>query len=550
MDRFDELRAYLQTTDPDTADRLTESLDSMERDTPDLVDVPARRPRKGDRVRLYGDPRHTTWSVDGVRGGRVTLSRTEAKGGETRTVPVTEACVQVDVRDVEVSALRCIGTVSRGGDKPAHMIVESENLHALDALGEKFHAAVDCVYIDPPYNTGNVAFSYGDTRDGWVTFMERRLRVARELMRATGVIIAACDDAELHRLRGVMDRVFGDEQYIMTAVWQGAGSALSRFHAGGVDYMLVYAKDMRALTAAKVRWREPVSEARRIIDAGRAAWKTAGGDVAKANAALAAWWKKLPVDDPLHTAPSMRHYRRVDENGRVYVTTGMGNGLHRPNLMYPITAPDGTVHPSPANGWVCTADTLQRWIEEDRIQFTAAGPRKKIFLDEHGGTLVSPVFYKSRLAGTKELDDVLGAKGVFSFPKDTEVLVRWIGLVTSGKRDAVVLDFFGGSGSTVHAVMKMNAADGGTRRCILVTRNEVLARREAELLNNGTSPTSAAWRNAGLFYSVTRPRIETVVTGRRPDGTVYGNGMRENVDFYSTAVSAGSPRPITLPRTR
>lgn len=120
----------------------------------------------------------------------------------------------------------------------------------------------------------------------------------------------------------------------------------------------------------------------------------------------------------------------------------------------------------------------------------------------------------------------------FKFPKDTRVLARWIDLVTCSKPDAVVLDFFGGSGSTCQAVMELNAADGGRRQCILVTNNEVAEAQARKLTQAGHRDGDPEWERWGIFSHVTRPRIETVVTGVRHDGTAYSEGLDENVSFF------------------
>jgi len=124
---------------------------------------------------------------------------------------------------------------------------------------------------------------------------------------------------------------------------------------------------------------------------------------------------------------------------------------------------------------------------------------------------------------------VLGDKR-FPFPKDHEVLMRWIRI--AAPTDAVILDFFGGSGTTTEAVMRLNAEDGGTRQSILVTNNELAAKDAKELTKAGRHPGDTEWEAKGVCRYVTQPRITTVVTGTRPDGSTYSEGLAANVEFF------------------
>lgn len=158
-------------------------------------------------------------------------------------------------------------------------------------------------------------------------------------------------------------------------------------------------------------------------------------------------------------------------------------------------------------------------------------PEYKRFLNDVEEQIPYPTFTRTRMIGTSSLEKVFNERR-FDYPKDTTVLARWIGIVTGHDPDAVILDFFGGSGSTMHAVMNMNAADGGRRQCILVTNNEVNEKTEKELRKQGLSKGDPEWESQGIHSRVTRPRIETVVTGVREDGSRYSSGLDENVEFF------------------
>lgn len=138
------------------------------------------------------------------------------------------------------------------------------------------------------------------------------------------------------------------------------------------------------------------------------------------------------------------------------------------------------------------------------------------------------MFQSDRRSASKYLQTILGDKR-FPFPKDHAVLMRWIRL--AAPKDAVVLDFFGGSGTTAEAVIRLNAEDQGTRQCILVTNNELSAKDDAALRKAGYGPGSEEYEAKGVFNHVTKPRVETIVTGVRQDGSAYSEGPPANVEF-------------------
>lgn len=201
-----------------------------------------------------------------------------------------------------------------------------------------------------------------------------------------------------------------------------------------------------------------------------------GEDEAAATKLMKNWWASLTPDDPRRAS---EHYNQIDgQNGRpgvVYFGDNLRSPNPRPNLCYdllhPATGKPVNMHP---NGWACEEPRMTELVSEGRIKFgpdETTRPTFKRYLDETSTQTVLPVFYMDRRAASKRLDSLLG-KGVFPFPKDENVIARWINLVTQSNPDSLVLDFFAGSGTTGHAVMNLNAADGGNRRYILVQLDE------------------------------------------------------------------------------
>ncbi|MGW5133950.1 site-specific DNA-methyltransferase [Streptomyces sp. NPDC004135] len=398
-------------------------------------------------------------------------------------------------------------------DNTRNIVIEGDNLEVLRLLRRGYTNKVDVIYIDPPYNTGSNEFVYDDKRttsqaehetvagqrdeDGvlqtgggsdraqdrragasrhsaWLSMMYPRLLVAHHLLKETGAIIISIDDAEHARLKLLVDRVFGAENFIASVTWQGGRKNDAHFLSPSTDYMLVYVKDIGSL--ANVRWREQKPGVDSILAAGRKAWADSGEDEAAATKLMKNWWASLTPDDPRRAS---EHYNQIDgKNGRpgvVYFGDNLRSPNPRPNLCYdllhPATGKPVNMHP---NGWACEEPRMMELVSQGRIKFgpdETTRPTFKRYLDETSTQTVLPVFYMDRRAASKRLDALLG-KGVFSFPKDENVIARWIDLVTQSNPDSLVLDFFAGSGTTGHAVMNLNAADGGNRRYILVQLDE------------------------------------------------------------------------------
>jgi adenine-specific DNA-methyltransferase len=522
---------------------------NFERHLPELVELPGRPVRTGDRVRLRGGNGAVTerlWRVVATRPtatGRVaSLIRRTAPEAEPETAehPVDRLVVVATFHDPIHPGLRSLERIERGGAAPFHVVINAENAHALRLLRYTHPAAVDAIYIDPPYNTGNDGWIYNDRYVGaddlyrhskWLAFMERRLMLARELLKPTGVIVVAIGDDEHHRLRMLLDQIFGAENFIANITWQGGGSSLARHMAGGADYMLVYARRAELVP----RFRDPKPYARTMLAVVQDALAEGRG-AATAQTELRAWIRAHRS----HLAAGLAGFNSVEEDGRVYDTADITNRLPRPNLRYPVTDPaSGRVFEPPANGWTVSREVMAEWAATGLLSFRGTVPRKKKYLDEYLAEMPLPTFTRSRSTASGHLATVLGDRR-FPFPKDHEVLMRWLRMIAP--KDAVVLDFFGGSGTTTEAVIRLNAEDGGTRRSVLVTNNEVAASDAARLRRAGVAHGDPAWEAKGVFEHVTRPRIRTVVTGVRPDGSVYSEGLAANVELFALTYEA--PRAV------
>lgn len=401
-------------------------------------------------------------------------------------------------------------------DSTRNIVIEGDNLEVLRLLRRGYTNKVDVIYVDPPYNTGN-DFIYNDKRTtsqaeheeaaghrdeegplqnghgsdraadrktqaakhtAWLSMMYPRLRVAHNLLKETGAVIVAIDDTEYARLKLLMDRVFGAENFIASVVWQGGRKNGARYVSVGHDYMLIYAKNEGVLSQAETRWREKKPGVDEVLARAAQIWCSHEDK----NAANEAYKKFLKIAERNGATAGVLRFSDLDEStGRPYNADG---DLSAPNLrasgiydiFHPVTG--RPVSRPQGKGWRMTEESARQMLTEGRIAFgddERKIPREKSFLDENATQVAESVFDQDRNAAGKSLEQLMG-DDIFPFPKDANVLARWIDLVTQSSPDALVLDFFAGSGTTGHAVMDLNAADGGHRRYILVQFDEFTGR--------------------------------------------------------------------------
>lgn len=349
------------------------------------------------------------------------------------------------------------------GGKPSledNLIIHGDNLEALKALLPTHAGKVDCIFIDPPYNTGNEGWCYNDNvrsplmkewlkksanpvdkedlerHDKWLCMMWPRLQLLRELLAEDGAIFITIDDNEVHRLRTVMDETFGEENFIDTVIWQKNYSpkGTAKHFSSDHDYMMMYAKQ-------KAGWKPFLLE------------RTAEQDAAYKN----------PDND------ERGDWKTSDLSARNPYSAGR----------YSIKCPGGRVIPGPPEGryWVISEDKFKVFDSDNRIWWGKDGnsiPQIKRFRTEvNQGRVPQTLWFYEDVGHTdeakKELKDVLNFSGdddVFITPKPTRLIQRVIEIAAD--KDSLILDSFAGSGTTAHAVLAANAKDAGNRRFILV----------------------------------------------------------------------------------
>lgn len=376
--------------------------------------------------------------------------------------------------------------LSDDAEAPNHILIEGDNLEALTALSYTHAGKIDVIYIDPPYNTGNKDFSYNDTfidrengyrHSMWLSFMDKRLEISKNLLSSSGTIFISIDDNELSQLKLLCDEIFGERNFIACPVRRRRKSQanLSKNISTIHEYVLIYRKNIE-------------HELNKV----------------EANLDLDSF--KNPDNDP--RGP--------------YTTMPCTN---RGGTKYSVVTPTGNVI---EDEWRFKKQTYDQLFEDNRIVFPRGGkgkPRYKLFLSEkqRGGVIPNSWWdeLESNQEGAALLKQILG-EDAFSNPKP-------VGLITfieklSTLKDSTILDFFAGSGTTLHATMQLNAEDGGHRRCILATNNE-----------------------NGICENVTYERNRRVIQGYiTPKGEKVPGLTRNNLRYYKTKFVPRDKSPKNL----
>ena len=384
-------------------------------------------------------------------------------------------------------------------DTTQNLYIEGDNLEVLKLLQTAYYRKVKMIYIDPPYNTGN-DFVYADDfadpmsrykevtqqttksnpetmgryHTNWLNMMYPRLRLAANLLRDDGVIFISIDDAELYNLKKICDEVFGEENYVATLVYDKNRKNDAKYFSVGHEYMLVYFKSAVTIQEMGIVFRatkEGVDEVKEEFQRLRALYND---DWVKVNEGLKALYASWPADDP---RKSLARFTRVDEKGP-YRDDGNinwpGGGGPMYDVIHPIT---GKMCKKPVSGWrYPTHERLQEEIAKGHVVFgkdETTVPRVRMNLFEADKEVLRSVHFSYAQTATNEFVKIFDGKRVFENPKSVDDIKKLVEYITAKTDGDIILDFFSGSATTAHAVMQLNAEDGGNRRFILVQLPEL-----------------------------------------------------------------------------
>ena len=346
--------------------------------------------------------------------------------------------------------------ISEDKDAPNHILIEGDNLEALATLAYTHEGKIDIIYIDPPYNTGNKDFRYNDSyvdkedsyrHSKWLSFMSRRLKIAKKLLSDRGIIFISIDDNEQAQLKLLCDEVFGNKNFVADLIWsnqEGGGSSDSKLFRIKHEHIIVFSKDISQLDIK-------------------------GVDITNED-----------------------RYKEEDEyskvRGKYYLQKlGMGSIQYSESLNYPIIAPDGSkIYPSDNNNgkkacWRWSKEKLNWGIENGFIVIKKSKniwtvyTKQYLNCDNNGEIIIRtqrPLGIIDKFSSTQAAKflESIGLSKLFNYSKPTDLIKYLIDRFVDF--NPIILDFFAGSGTTLHATMQLNAEDGGRRQCILVTNNE------------------------------------------------------------------------------
>lgn len=411
-------------------------------------------------------------------------------------------------------------------DAPNHILIEGDNLEALSVLAYTHERKIDVIYIDPPYNTGNKDFIYNDTfvnkedtyyHSKWLSFMSRRLKIAKRLLSDRGVIFISIDDNEQAQLKLLCDDIFGNSnflgQIILKTATDNNPSQINTEH----EYMLSYCLNK----SLQGNWKRQTQGAKLIMQQYKAL-KEKGLSINDIQIEL----RKF-IRTNKSQLPQIAHYNNVDEKG-VYSSSSNSSNPHPGGYTYDIIHPrTGKPCPKPINGWRWPESTFWNYdsmgeIEWGKDETTQPHVKKRI---ETSTEYLRTLIYEDNRGTTKALSDMFNGKKVFDNPKPTTVLSRILDFASS--KQSIILDFFAGSGTTLHATMRLNADDGGHRQCILVTNNE-----------NGICENVTYLRNKKVINGYTTPKGEYV------EGLHNNNLRYYKTDFVSRKRSTKNMRKL------
>jgi adenine-specific DNA-methyltransferase len=345
------------------------------------------------------------------------------------------------------------------------VLVHSENFQALNLMQRKYRQKIKCVYIDPPYNTGNDGFLYKDNyqHSSWISMLNDRIELSLQYIKLDGAIFTSIDEVEQPNLRLLFDYLLGSEQFIADMVWAAGRKNDSRLISVSHEYIVSYVKNHDLLINQNTSWRQKKKGLNEIYAKYESLKQMYHDDYEKMTEELKNWFTALPNN---HPAKAHKHYCNIDKKG-IYFAADIswpGGGGPKYEVLHPKTGKPVKI---PSGGWrFSKLEEMQRQIEEDRIHFgvdESQVPCRKSYLKEHEHQTPYSVFYQDGRAATKRLREIIGSD-VFGYPKDEYIISDIISMVSAD----LTLDFFAGSGTTGHAVINLNREDGGRRKFILV----------------------------------------------------------------------------------
>lgn len=528
-----------------------------------LYEVPIQR---GSLVARNGNAKDV-YQVIGINGGK---AECYSKNDKTQVeLPLEELTCVAEFGDPIYPYLEPLDSVENAPDSGLwHTLIEADNYHALQLLDYAYHGKVDCIYIDPPYNTGARDWKYNnDYVDGndqyrhskWLSMMKKRLLLAKKLLNPKdSVLIVTIDEKEYLHLGCLLEELFPEaNMQMVSSVINPAGVSRGGQFARTDEYIFF------------IMFGQCVPAPLHLDDDWRGKIKGGYKDKLRWNGLQRSGTSTLRSD-----RPNMFYPIFISDDGKKIMS--VGNSIPINVDRNTVSAPDGQIaiwpiFPDGREGrWRLGRESLIELIQKhyvhlgrvngDRaaITYLAKGEQAKVEkgdfpivgYNEDGSIIVDSSNYEARFIpgtqwwitthdatqkGTKMLNGIIGNR--FTFPKSVYAVHDAIHFFVANKPNAVILDFFAGSGTTLHAVNLLNAEDGGNRRCILVTNNEVSDDEAKALSKQGHKPGDEEWNKLGIARYVTWPRTVCSIEGH----DINGQPLKGSYLGADRPMSAGFP---------
>ena len=389
---------------------------------------------------------------------------------------------------------------SKDWDTTENLYIEGDNLEVLKLLQESYLGKVKMIYIDPPYNTGN-DFIYADDfmrsqeeenaqmgmydegenrlfkntdtngrfHSDWCSMIYSRLMLARNLLTDDGVIFISIDDGEVENLRKICDEVLGVSNFVACLVYDKNRKNDAKYFSVGHEYMLVYFKSAQYIYEHRIIFREAKEGVEEVKSEFQRLRELYNDDWDAVNDGLKKLYASWPKDD---ARKSLARFTKVDEYGP-YRDDGNiswpGGGGPRYDVIHPVTGKPCKV---PSRGWVYpNIERMQEEIRRGRVVFGkdhTVTPKIRTNLFEQNTEVMRSVQFSYAQTATQQFNKLFDGKRIFENPKNTADIKKLLAYITSDEADGIILDFFSGSATTAHAVMQLNAEDGGHRKFIMV----------------------------------------------------------------------------------
>lgn len=556
---------------------------NFERCKPEMIELPGRDIRQGDKVWILPPrgstkkPETTRWFVKKIEKakGKAHLTRQTNDDVEKKTVSLDDVRVIADIHDTIYPGLVSTGKVEQGSDKPFHTVINGENFHALEALTFTHRHKIDAIYIDPPYNSGAKDWKYNnhyvDKDDSyrhskWLAMMERRLLVAKQLLNPEkSVLIVTIDEKEYLRLGLLLEQLFPEAtQQMVSSIINPAGTPKKNLFSRVDEYLFFIFFGNTKPAKTKFRMMERDGHISHTKPVRWASLLRSGGQSLREDTKEKFY--------PIFLDKISKKITKIGDNVSLDFDICSVSAEKNEDILWPLKP--GGVH----GCWQVSDKTLREYVKNGRVRrgevSKKTGQLTLYFLmssdweriqngsievlgyDDfggmklgkgqkllHGKTVWNLTSHSSTDYGPKIVKSLINNRK-FPYPKSLYAVEDTLRFFVADNPDAIILDFFAGSGTTAHAVMRLNRQDGGRRQSISITNNEVSDTEAKALTKQKYRQGDAEWEKWGICDYITKPRIKAAITGTTPEGKAIAGdykftdefpmaeGFDENAEFF------------------